>query len=618
MINGKKLNMPEDAATTYLSNIRAENIEKVEVITNPGARFESEGQGGIIDIYLKKTAEEGLNGSVYTTLTQAYYLGYNLGSSLNFKYKKLTLSAMIGYGKNKDFSSDKEELIYINTNDKQYNDRHIIRKQNTYMYRTGLQYDISKYHVMGLEFYGMSSGDSFTIPSKVKVQSASGIDSTVIMNADGDGKYKTNTLSFNYIYTPSKTQSVNLLSDYSVISQNIEPLYNFSSDRSPGRNFIKKSDSKTSFYILSTQLDYKNEFDGNKTLSAGTKFSSIKTDVNELLMDFVNSSWINIPKFTNKYLTNEYLTAIYADFSGKSKRFNWSVGIRGEHNVRDFLGSILKEFQVFPSVLLKYSPSGKWYYTVSYRRRINRAPYRSLIPFYSYSTPFNVTIGTPGLKSSPVQTLSFVTGYKSYSLSTTYDYIKNMIYPISSYESETGINYRQNANTRSGHMLNINLTLPFTITKWWSNQNSVAYQYRRFYDEKYIIDSKNSNMRFSSLNSFSLPYQCNFDFNFTISTPSMAGPMIDQYGGVMMDAGLSKMFFKNKLGVSINATDITGLFSNFRQTSNYNGFTSELYSNLNQRNISISLKYNFKTGKDFNARTNKSSQNDEKTRTSGL
>ena len=205
-------------------------------------------------------------------------------------------------------------------------------------------------------------------------------------------------------------------------------------------------------------------------------------------------------------------------------------------------------------------------------------------------------------------------GYRKYILTMSFDDIKNTIYILSDYESQTGITTQRNSNVKTGKIMSVNLTLPFTITKWWESYNNIVIRHKFYNDNNFKLYTKNTIGIIQSGNSFSLPKNTEFEVNITVMSPGLAGPILKQQGGIMFDLGLSKDFFNNKVNFSINVEDITGLLNNLKERTNYNDFESVSYTNFNQRKISLSIRYNFKTGKNFNARTNNNSNWEEKQR----
>ncbi len=166
----------------------------------------------------------------------------------------------------------------------------------------------------------------------------------------------------------------------------------------------------------------------------------------------------------------------------------------------------------------------------------------------------------------------------------------------------------------AGTILNVNLVLPIRITKWWESSNNIIYRYKHFEDTNYQLDEENNMIMMRSGNSFSIPRDIELEINIIGMTRSLAGPMIKQQGGVMIYAGISKDFFKDKLNVSVNMDDITGLLNNLREEVSYNGFYATSYSFLNQQRVSLSLRYRFHSGKKFKSRINRSSNWQERNR----
>ncbi len=436
MINGKKLNMSSRDVSSFLENLRGEEIERIEVISNPGVQYDSEGQGGVIDIYLKRSSQQGIDVSIYGTLSKAHNIASSSGASLNFNIKNLTVYGSLGYAKDKDYYKIEESMTYPETQHEQQSLTKNLHDKNTYNYRSGLHYAINGKHSLSLEVYGNYSLDSMEGHSQVHITDPRA-DSIIDMLDNLDAKNTTTSYSLNYKFNIGPNgRNLSFIGDYTIINQEHQAIYDYSSNRS--MSFLKNHDSKNDYNIYSYRLDYSHPFNRNIELSSGLKYSLLKTNIDESLFDYENTIWIVKPDYTYRFDYKEQLAAMYVNLTYKFKKIEGALGLRGEFNKRDSEHINKEEFQLFPSILSKYNATDNLYFSASYGRRINRPAYRSLVPYYFFSTPYTVKVGNPDLIPSIVSAFAFNVGYKMYSISVSYDNIRDNIYFLSDFESDNG------------------------------------------------------------------------------------------------------------------------------------------------------------------------------------
>jgi len=611
MLNGRKMNMTQSDVSVFLSSLRGDDIERIEVIAAPGARYDSEGQGGVIDIYLKKRARRGISGSVYNTQDQAHHLSSSVGTSLNYGIDKWTLYGSMAYRRGRDFKKLSEWISYPAASETQSSSERNQSSGDTYNYRGGVQYAPSPQHTFSLESYGNSGNDQSDGYSSVRVRSPQ-VDSVLILSNERELEKATASYSLNYRYKDTQGRTLTFLSDYTRVKNSPVNYYDYSGS---GHYYVRKEQiSDNNYHIFSSQLDYMHPLNKVFKFSAGAKYSLLKSTIDEVLNDWVNSGWIPDPRYNYTYRYKEDLAAGYFSLDYKTKQWEGNLGLRAECDHRDAVEKGDGNMDLFPTILLKYDASEKFYLSANYGKRINRAPYRSLVPYFSFSTPFFIQEGNPALKPSFVHAFGFNAGYSSYHLSLNYDRIRENIYYLSEYDPATGIRHGRNANIEEGQILSINLSVPLVLFKWWESFTNVLYRYKRFEDRGYSLFSKNRMIMVRSGHSFALPADVDFEVTGTVMSSPLAGPMIKQQGGVMLDAGISRDFYKKKLNVSVSMEDITGLLNDFRETTAYNRYLSESVQFSNSQVISLSVRYSFSGGKALKVGNNKSSNQQEQSR----
>ncbi|PRY50806.1 outer membrane cobalamin receptor [Arcticibacter pallidicorallinus] len=600
MLNGRKMNMTQSDVSSFLGGLRGDDIERIEVISAPGAQYDSEGQGGVIDIYLKKSVRRGISGSIYSTQDQAHYLSPSVGTSLSYGRDQWTFYGSLAYRRDRDFTRQSEEVSYPLAFETQSSAERNKSLGNTYNYRGGVQFSPSTEHTFSLEAYGnlgRSQSDGY---SSVRVRSPQ-VDSVLILSSDREQEKATASYSLNYRYKDARGRSLTFLSDYTTVKNSPVNYYEYSG--SGEYNVRKEQISDNDYYIFSSQLDFIQPLGNSFKFSVGAKYSILKATIDEVF-----------DAYRYSYRYKEDLAAGYFSVDYKSKQWEGSMGLRAEYDHRDAVGKGDDSMALFPTLLLKYNASEKFYLSANYGKRINRAPYRSLVPYFSFSTPFFIQEGNPGLKPSIVHAFGFNMGYSSCFLSFNYDEISDNIYYLSEYDPATGIRHGRNANIEEGQILSVNLSVPLVLFEWWESFTNVLYRYKRFEDQEYLLFSKNRMVMLRSGHSFSLPADVDLEVTGTVMSSPLAGPMIKQQGGFMLDAGISRDFYKKKLNVSLSMEDITGLLNDFRETTAYNGYLSESLQFSNSQVVSLSVRYNFSGGKDLKVGNNKSSNQQEQSR----
>jgi|GEM_PF-1387969 len=611
MLNGRKMNMTQSDVSSFLSSLRGDDIERIEVVSTPGAQYDSDGQGGVIEIYLKKSARKGINGSVYSTQDQAHYLSPSVGTNLNYGIDKWAFYGSLAYRRSRGLTKLNERISYPKASESQSSSERNRSFGKIYNYRGGMQFAPSPQHTFSLESYGNTGSDQADGYSSVRVQSPQ-VDSILVLNTERELEKSTASYSLNYRYKDADGRSLTFMSDLTRVKNAPVNLYDYSG--SDDYYVRKEQISDNDYHVFSSQLDYTQALSKVFKFSAGAKYSRLKSEIVEILNDWHHSAWVPDPAYNYSFQYKEDLGAGYFSLDYKTKQLEGSMGLRAEYDRRHLTGQVDDHVAFFPTLLLKYNASEKLYMSANYGKRINRAPYRSLVPYFSFATPFFIQEGNPGLKPSIVQAFGFNAGYSSFFLSLNYDRISDNIYYLSEYDPSTGIRHGRNENIEQGQIFSANLTIPLTLFKWWETFTNGLYRYKRFEDQEYLLFSKNRMVMIRSGHSFALPADINLEVTGTVMSSPLAGPMIKQQSGLMLDAGVAKDFYKKKLNVSVSMEDITGLLNHFRESTAYNGYLSKSVQFSNSQLVSISVRYSFSGGKALKVGNNKSSSQQEQSR----
>jgi ferric enterobactin receptor len=432
LIDGKPSGLVGVSGANGLRSIPANMIDRVEVITNPSARYEAEGMSGIINIILKKDNKVGVNGSF--EVSGGWPENYGLGANVN--YRKGKTNFFVNYGLNYNNNPSEgyiyQELYNQDSISASYILRDGFRKRLANSIRTGMDFSLTESQTLTAAFLYRYSESNNETPIKYYDH--------VFLNGQPKGRYLVPTLSYRErIETETETSPT--------IEYNVDYVKRFKAE---GREFkasvqyslndeIEKANYKEGFYNngvfegknvvqrsnndekqRSTVLtaDYVHPINKDGKFETGLR-SQIRNIGNDYLVEeLVNDNWTKLSNFSNQFRYNEDVHAAYAIYGNKISKFSYQGGLRmeytglntelletGQKNPRDFTN-------LFPSGHINYEFKGQNQVQISYSRRIQRPRFWDLNPFFTFADNRNIFSGNPLL--NPEFTNSYEIGHVKY------------------------------------------------------------------------------------------------------------------------------------------------------------------------------------------------------------
>lgn len=639
LINGKPSSMLGiDDGANALQSIPADQIERIEVITNPSSKYEASGTAGILNIILKKSKKVGFNGSVEGTL--GYLPNTRLNTNLSWRKGAWTyyINGGGGYNRNKSKNnSDFNSYLDPQTLNDGFSMRSVQNGINegenkSYNVNTGFVVDVTdkstlNASVMFRNFNNESTGQTdyfdsviikdrnatgypnvpYTLQEQYTNRLNSGISTNNSFQADlgfeqkiGD---KGQLLSLATSYQKNKSDGTSLITENGYDNE-------FDIATNTINNIITNSINTT----FLAKADYELPIGEASKLEAGARFDSNKNDYDYYVDQSQNNGPVSVlPNFTSNTFYNENIFAGYAQFKSKIENFGYQVGLRAENtNINvDFQRvsdaekkNVEKNYlKFFPSVFLSYDLGKNNQLLLNYSRRINRPRSFFLIPFMSYNNNRNLFSGNPDL--NPTYENSFELGYSlsksKFSLNPTLYFKKsedevNMFQYSGLNDQGNTVLYTMpvNAGTETQYGLDLNATYdPF---KWWKIMASAdvfGYKNEGSYED-FDFSGDGFSSRFRLTNTFKPTKTTSFQIQGfyrgaqnTVSTQRKA-----MYA---VNLGASQTIWKGNGTISFNIQDI------FNTRSRESLVTTPSYSQYNYmqwqpRQFSVSLSYRFKQG----------------------
>ena len=613
-IDGKQLPLSGDDLSNYLKNLPADQIDRIEIITNPGAKYDAGGNAGIIDIRLKKDQSIGANGTVSGTFTQGELTRYNGNASGNYRTKKMNIFGMIGLNKNSSFHNIQSESYQNGVYKDEINNNE--NNRNIGNFRVGTDFFLHKNHTLGFLVGGRDVDGNQIGSNEIKISNQtteSIVDSVLIADSRADNTRKQNTYNLNYRFYNKNGQSLNLDLDYGTYkntNQRNQPniYYNAAEDSILGQR-INTFDTPRNIAIYTSKLDYERNI-GKAKVGIGTKYSRVETTNTFEVFADVNGTAIIDNSISNLFDYDENVYAGYISLSHPlGKKWNAQAGLRAEQT--EAIGTLsayqtslqadpvdLNYLSWFPNAGLTYKVSKMNSLALNYGRRINRPDYNVLNPFRTQRSELSIERGNPFLKPEIVNNfeLGYTLAYKynfKIAYSRTDDKITRLIGPDDVDPRASFISW-DNLSTES--VISFNASLPLTICeKWWNaffNLSANHIDNQADYGNGAVVDVQNFGYTIYQQHTFKLIKGFKAELSGYYSGPGVWGGVFKYDANWSVGAGVSREFFKKKLKARLNANNI------FRQvgwkgSSEFNGLKNYGNGRFDNRFISLSLSYNF-------------------------
>jgi len=578
LIDGRPSGLVGGGNSNGLRQLPANMIDKVEVITNPSAKYEADGMAGIINIVLKKENRSGYNSTIEGTVGAPE--SYGLNYTGNYRTGATNYFASYGFSNrnNPGGGTRDQELTFDDF--VRYSDqvRDINRSGLSHNLRAGIDLSISEQQTLtGSITYRNSDEQNNNVVSYEDFISSTGkenreLTGLVIRNDDETEKEDRLEYGLSYVNrlndkgreltataqyrSDTETESSDFdqtrYDDYDVPS-NLPIEYQRSANEEVQKNIL-------------FQLDYSNPFSKDSKLEFGARVNLREIGNDYKVEDKDGDVWIPVIGFDNIFQYDEDVFALYTTYGNKIEKFSYQLGLRGEYshvitelketneiNDRDYFG-------FFPSAHFNYQINEGNAFQISYSRRIQRPRFWYLNPFFTFGDNRNFFGGNPNL--DPEYTNSYELGHIKYWEGFTlnsalfwrhsYDVIERI---QTSNGDGTTITLPQNLSERDDYGLDLNAT--FSKLKWWRLDGNFS-AFRSITDGKNLAEGLEADTyTYTSRLTNKITAFSNTDFQIRAN---FRGPRETTQGKrkaiLSLDFGASRDFMNKKLTLTLSARDL--------------------------------------------------------------
>ena len=628
LIDGKRQPMTGTELADYLRALPAEQLQSIELITNPPAKYDAQGGAGVIAINLKKDQRLGTNGTLNLSYGRSQYNKYTGGLSLNHRRKNLSLLAAYNYADrsglgqltiHRDFYGRPSAAGRPLTGTTDQDNRQL-NQQRSHSWRGGLDYNLSERTTLGVAVSGLANhntGDGTNasiLHDQVRgtTQAYNSLNTSDALSGNVGGN-----LNLRHTYTnPLGAQELTADVDYARYHSGREQLLTTHLVSEPDQ--ASSSSQQGNLAIQSAKADYARPLSQVLRLELGAKASLVTAD-NDLR--FFQNGTLDLNR-SNRFRYDENINAGYFNLSYSQPKLTWQLGLRGEHThavgrqdreveFRDFTRNY---FQLFPSAALKRQLSANHELALSLSRRIDRPSYGQLNPFRQIIDRTTFGSGNPTLLPQTSYNLELTHTFKqNYSAGLSYSRTTNPLIGVVQPETDSTV-LSTTRNLSQQHYYALTLTATTEPAKWWKNYNNAVLFYNSFVGE---LAGTNLNrggvsVTLTSNQTFTFGKGWSAELNGSYESRQVYGFFVQQPLGEA-SAGLQKSLWNRQGTLKLTIADIL-YTQKGRVVSTYDNYVEHFYQRRDSRVVTLAFSFRFGNDKLAPTRRRSGGAEDEKRR----
>lgn len=502
MIDDRLQRMPQEDLAAFLKSIPSDNIKSIEVITTPPAKYDAEGNSGLINIKLKTAKANSWNANLGTSYTQKTYAGGNMNGLFTYNHDKLSAQASVSKGKQKLMTTSESTIFYKDETWKQE-----VKNKSTadvLSLGLGLDYKVTKKWSTGLKYLGsftdkVNANNPFTT---IYDNSNGMADSYITSNANAKNNPKMNAVNFhNSIALDSLGKNISMDLDYFDYNKKDYRFFSgneldSSKNNIPGGFFSSKNSNVNTIKNYSANIDVSLPYDW-ANLSFGAKTFHTNTNNNLIVYDNETGTPVFNTNQSNVFNYKEYNQALY--FSGSKKinsKWETQIGLRIEATQTKGYSENLNQtntnnyIKLFPTAYLTYVPNENNSFSLNYSRRIRRPDFDYLNPFVIKTSPYYYSEGNPYLKPSLIDNFefSFIRNQKWVN-SVYFSQVSDFGQELSIIDPNTNITRNTPLNYANTYQIGLSTSYNFNKWSWWNSFTGFNLNYQNVKSKTNFIQS---------------------------------------------------------------------------------------------------------------------------------
>lgn len=649
LVDGRPTQLGGSDLANLLRSMNANQLDQVEIMTNPPAKYDAAGNAGIINLKTKKNKQLGYNGSINASYGQGNLPKFNDGLNFNYRQGKWNLFTNLSHSYRERNNQLDIQRNFISETTKEkvsfFDQQARMKNANTsYNGKVGIDYSAGKATTLGAVVSGFSNRGNFINRNHTNIYNHTDVllSQTKALSIQ-DETFKNFSTNFNFRQIlDSAGQELTADLDY--------VRYDGNSDQSLSNYYLnaagvanRKGDTLYGHLpqvinIYSGRVDYVLPLKKGARFETGVKTSIVKTNNNAIYDTVYNGALLHDLSRTNGFVYEENINAAYLNLSGSiNKKFSGQLGLRLENTAsrgfstgyifnaatNDFVAddtTFKKNYtQLFPTAFLQYTANDKNSWVLNYGRRIRRPNYESLNPFIEYLDRYTYQQGNPNLRPQFSHNIELTHTYKGF-LSTTANFTQtnDIIQQVIEQNEAKNETFVKQQNIAKQRQFGLAVSANKAINKWWTNSIYVNVFNNRF---EGVVDGtpvtvQATTMQLNGSQQFKLNKTLTAELSGWFRTAGIEGIFQARQMGAL-NAGFSQTILKEKGTLRLNVRDIF-FTQQFNGSSKYGDVDAAFQERNDSRVVTIGFTYRFSKGKiNGGPKKRAASSSDEQNRVGG-
>jgi hypothetical protein len=613
LIDNKPTQLSGADLQAYLSGISASQVDVVELIENPGAKYDAAGNAGIINIKLKSNRQKGFNGSMNLSAGQGMYPKTN--NSLNLNYRNGKVNWFLNYGMRVS-----RERMYMHTLRKYFDSNHedsaLLEQPNTnrslvkaHNVKLGMDFFASNKTTLGLVFTGgLFDREAKSFAAIDWMDPQHNIDSSINTWGENNNHFKRGGINVNGRHKIDERSEISV--DFDYVRFNINGDQNFQTQLAvPGSDTsATKGNIPSKLEIVTLKADYTRRFN-QFTLETGLKTAINKTDN---LADYYyryDNNWEADLSRSNHFLYDERISAVYASADMEKGKWHWQTGLRYEltsYKANQLGNAVVKDSafkreygSLFPTGFISFQADSNNTFTFRVGRRIDRPAFHTLNPFVVTLNKYTYETGNPFIR--PQYTWNFQLAHSYKQMLTTevsYSYLRDyfsQIFIIDGNSSNVNKNIILYTRGNVGSFRNFGITETFQlpVTKWWNLTAVAVFNHKIIKGVVWApLEAHISQLNVSINNQFQFKKGWAVEVSGYYQTKSQIDLQEWLTPQGELDLGVSKQILKSKGTLRLSIRDIT-YFQNYSGYSTFQNAYEPFEVKWDSRVVRLSFSWRF-------------------------
>lgn len=615
MLDGRPSYLSGQELANLLKNMPSSNIDQIEIMTNPSAKFDAAGNSGVINIKTKKNKIKGMNGSVSSTILQSSLTKTNQSLNLNYRNNKINLFGNYGYS----FWQSEQQLDILrkfsNTHTKEVETifdqvTNMKRRSEFQNVKLGMDFYANKKTTVGVVFSGYLNHAKESSANRTNLNNSDNQIDSIVLAANYDKRrgdnFATNLNLRHAFDSTGKEFTIDL--DYLTYDQNSNQLLentflnpDLSIRKEPS---LLRGKLPSAINIYAAKTDFTFPLKNSAKIEAGLKTSYVTTDNDALYENKTTGGYVVDEGKTNHFIYKENINAAYINFSQQIKKWGIQAGLRAENtfakghqegnSTRADSLFTKKYTNLFPTVYVSYEANKKNTFSINYGRRIDRPDYDDLNPFFYFLDEYTYQVGNTLLQPQFSDNFELAHTFNGFLTSTiNYSKVHDVFTEVMKQITSERKTFMTKENIASKSNIGLAISANFPITKFWSTNLYTNVSHDKYEGQLSggMLTVENTTFFSNMSNQFKFEKGWSAELSGFYRSKGIEGQIIIDPMW-RLDAGVQKQILKKKGTLKLSIRDIFKS-QNFTGGVRYQDIDAHIKNTRDSRIASLTFTYRF-------------------------